>query len=76
MQWLHWLRVRLFPVTYATAQQQVDTIDHALADLRAKVAALPAQQRAARARDIKTLIAKQAHARNVLSDKLDDRRER
>ena len=63
-------------MTQAAAQQRVDTIDHALADLRAKVAALPPQQRAARAREIKTLTAKQARARNVLSDKLDDRRER
>jgi hypothetical protein len=76
MRWLHWLRKRLFPVSYAAAQQHVDTIDHALADLRAEVAALPAQERAAHAPDIQALIAEQARARNVLSDKLDDRQER
>jgi hypothetical protein len=66
----------LFPVTYAVAQQHVDTIDRALADLRAEVAALPAQERDVRAADIQALIVEQAHARNVLSDRLDDRRER
>jgi hypothetical protein len=76
MRWLHWLRIHIFPVTRAAAQQHVDAIDQALADLRAEVAALPGQQRAARARDVQTLIAKQARARNVLSDMLDDRAER
>ena len=76
MRWLHRLRIRLFPVTYAAAQQHVDTIDQELAELRAKVAALPAQERDVRAADVQALIAEQAHARNVLSDKLDDRRER
>jgi hypothetical protein len=76
MRWLHRLRIRFFPVTYAAAQQHVDAIDHALADLRAKVASLPAHERAARAPDVQALIAEQAHARNVLSDALDDRLER
>jgi len=76
MQWLHRLRVRLFPVTYAAAKQQVDAIDHALADLRAEVASLPPHERAARAQDVQALIVEQAHARNVLSDTLDDRSER
>ena len=76
MRWLHRLRIRLFPVTYAAAQQHVDTIDQALAELRAEVAALPAQERDVRAADVQALIAEQAHARNVLSDTLDDRRER
>jgi hypothetical protein len=76
MRWLHRLRIRLFPVTYAGAQQRVDTIDRALADLRAEVAALPAQERDVRAADVQALIAEQAQARNALSDKLDDRRER
>jgi hypothetical protein len=44
--------------------------------LRAEVAALPAHERVARAADVQALIAEQAHARNVLSDTLDDRRER
>jgi hypothetical protein len=76
MRWLHRLRIRLFPVTSASAQQQVDTIDQALADLRAEIAALPAHERGIRAAEVQALIAEQAHARNVLSDKLDDRRER
>ena len=76
MRWLHRLRIRLFPMTYAAAQQHVDTIDRALADLRADVAALPAQERDVRAADVQALIVEQAHARNVLSDKLDDRQER
>jgi len=76
MRWLHRLRIRLFPVTFATAQQRVDTIDQTLADLRAEVASLPAQERDVRAAEVQALIAEQAHARNVLSDKLDDRRER
>jgi hypothetical protein len=76
MRWPYWLRIRLFPVTYAEAQQHVDAIDHALADLRAEVAALPAHERAARAPDVQALIAEQAHARNVLSDTLDGRPER
>ena len=76
MGWLHRLRIRLFPVTYSAAQQHVDTIDQALAELRAEVAALPAQKRDVRAADVRALIAEQAHARNVLSDKLDDRQER
>ena len=76
MQWLHQLRIRLFPVTQAAAQQRVDVLDQALAELRAKVAALPPQERDVRAAEVQALIAEQAHARNVLSDKLDDRRER
>jgi hypothetical protein len=76
MRWFHSLRVRIFPVTQAAAQHQVDAIDHALADLRAEIAALPPNERVARAADVQALVAKQAHARNVLSDTLDDRRER
>ena len=73
MRWFHWLRVHLLPLSCAAAQRRVDTLDHALAKLRAEVAALPAQQRAERAKDIQALIAAQANARNMLSDTLDDR---
>jgi hypothetical protein len=76
MRWLHRLRVHLFPVSYAAAQQHVNAIDRALADLRAEVASLPADARAARAPAVQALINEQAHARNVLSDRLDDRSER
>jgi len=76
MRWLHRLRVHVFPVTQAAAQHHVDAIDHALANLRAEIAALPLNERVARAGDVQALIDKQAHARNVLSDALDDRRER
>jgi hypothetical protein len=76
MRWLDWLRTRVFPVTQAAAQHHVDAVDQALAKLRAEVAALPAPERVARAADVQALIAEQARARNVLSDTLDDRRER
>lgn len=76
MGWLHWLRVRLLPITPAEAQQRVDAIDQTLADLRAAVAALPPDKRATHARHIQALISAQAQARNVLSDALDNRSER
>lgn len=76
MRWLDWLRLHVFPMNQATAQQHVDAIDQALAKLRVEVAALPADERVARAADVQALIAEQAHARNMLADTLDDRRER
>jgi hypothetical protein len=76
MRWLHWLRIHLLPVTRAGAQRRVDTLDRTLSDLRAKVAALPADERAAHTQTVQALIAEQAHARNVLSDTLDNRSER
>lgn len=76
MRWLHRLRVHLLPLTRAGAQKRVDTVDHALARLRAEVSSLPADERAARAPDIQALIAEQARVRNRLSDSLDDRAER
>jgi hypothetical protein len=76
MRWLYWLRELLLPVTSAQARKRVDTIERALAALRAEVASLPAHERAARAQDIQMLLAAQARARNVLSDTLDDRAER
>lgn len=76
MSWLHRLRVRLLPVTPAEAQRQVNAADQALGKLRSEVAALPADQRAARAEDIQALVTEQARVRNMLSDALDDRAER
>jgi hypothetical protein len=76
MSLLHWLRIHLLPVTSAQAQRRVDVIDHALANLRAEIASLPEPERAARTHDVKLLITEQAHARNVLSDILDNRSER
>jgi hypothetical protein len=76
MNWLHWLRAHLLPITPAQAQKRVNAIDHALADLRAEVAALPPDQRAARMSDIQALIAEHARTRNMLADALDDRAER
>jgi len=73
MRWIRWLRVRLLLATPANAQKRVEVLDHALAVLRAEVAALPAHERAARAPDIQALLAEHARARNVLSDALDDR---
>lgn len=76
MNWLHQLRVRLLPVTPAEAQKRVEAVDQALAKLRTEVASLPADERAARARDIQALVAEQARVRNILSDALDARAER
>jgi hypothetical protein len=76
MDWLRQLWARLFRVTPAAAQHKVDRIDKTLAQLRAKVRTLPADQQAAFADEIHTMIEKQAHARNALNDALDDRHER
>ena len=76
MRWLHRLRVWLLPLNRTTAQRRVDSLDRTLAALRAEIAALPPQARAARLQEVQTLIAAQARARNELSDALDDRQER
>ena len=76
MNWLQWLRARLFPITPAEAQKRVNAIDHALAQLRGEIAALPPDQRAARMSDVQALIAEHARIRNKLADALDDRAER
>jgi hypothetical protein len=76
MHWLHRVRVKLLPLTRHVAQRRVDAVDRALAALRAEVASLPPQERAARMQDVQALIAAQARARNELSDALDDRAER
>lgn len=76
MQWLHQLKARLFHLTPAAAQREVDRIDMTLAKLRAKVRMLPADQQAAFANEIQAMIEEQAHARNALNDVLDDRYER
>jgi hypothetical protein len=76
MQWLRQLWARLFGITPAAAQHEVDRIDKTLAELRAKVRALPAEQRATYANQIHEMIEEQAHARNALNDVLDDRHER
>jgi hypothetical protein len=76
MRWFRSLWLRIIPMTPAEAQKRVDAVDHALADLRAAVAALPADERAARAPDVHALIVEQAHVRNILSDTLDDRSKR
>jgi hypothetical protein len=76
MGWLHQFRVWLLPTTARAAQQHVDTIERRLARLRAEVAALPPDERAARAHEIQALLIAQARARTMLSDALDDRAER
>ena len=76
---MHWLRTlwdRLFPLTPTEARRRVNAADRALANLRAKVRVLPPEERAAFAKQIQTLIDEQAHARNDLSDALDDRHDR
>lgn len=76
MGWLHRVRVWLLPTTERGARQHVDAIEQALAKLRAEVAALPPDDRAARLPEIQKLLADQARARAALSDVLDDRAER
>ena len=66
MQWLRQL----------WAQRRVDHIDRTLAELRAKVRALPPEERAAFAKEIQAMVEEQARARNDLSDALDDRHKR
>jgi hypothetical protein len=66
---MQWLRQLL-------AQRKVDTVDRTLAELRAKVRALPPEQRAAFAQAIQEMVAEQARARNELSEALDDRYKR
>jgi hypothetical protein len=76
---MHWLRqfwARVFRLTPAAAQREVNRIDKTLAELRAKVRTLPVDQQAAFADEIHSMIGEQAHARNALNDALDDRRER
>jgi hypothetical protein len=63
-------------MTANAAQQHVDTIERELAALRAEVAALPPDERAARAQEVQALLAAQARARMALSDALDDRAKR
>ena len=77
MQWLRdfWalvLRVTRLPI----AQRRVERIEQTLADLRAKVRALPPEQQAAFAKEIQTMIEQQAQAQQERNDALDDRRYR
>jgi hypothetical protein len=74
MNWLQRLWEQLTRLSPATAQRRVDTVDRTLAELRAKVRALPPEQRAAFAQEIQAMIEEQAKARNDLNDALDDRR--
>jgi hypothetical protein len=67
---------RLFRLTPGAAQHQVDKVDRSLAELRAKVRALPIEQQAAFANEIHMRIEEQARARNALNEALDDRYER
>jgi hypothetical protein len=76
MDWLRRVWAQLFRLTPRTAQRRADTIDHTLAELRAKVRALPPDQRVAFAAEIQAMVDEQAHAHNDLSDALDDRHDR
>jgi len=67
---------RLFRLTPGAAQHQVEKVDRTLAELRAKVRALPIEQQAAFANEIHMRIEEQARARNALNEALDDRYER
>jgi hypothetical protein len=76
MHRLRQLWERLFRLTPAAAQHEVDRIDRTLAELRAKVRTLPSDQQAAFASEIHAMIEEQARARNALNDALDDRHDR
>ena len=76
MDWLRKLWAQLSRLTPGAAQRRVDRIDRTLAELRAKVRALPLDQQAAFAKEIQAMIEEQARARNALNDALDDRHER
>jgi hypothetical protein len=67
---------RFFRLSPGAAQHEVDKIDRILAELRAKVRALPIEQQAAFANEIHMRIEEQARARNALNEALDDRYER
>jgi len=75
MHWLRRLWQQLTRQSPAAAQRRVDTIDQTLAELRAKVRALPPEQQAAFAREIQAMIEQQAKAHQALNDALDDRRD-
>ena len=62
MDWFRNLWALLKRQSPAYAQRRVDKIDHTLAELRAKVRALPPEQ--------------QAQAHTALNNALDDRRDR
>jgi hypothetical protein len=76
MNWLRQLWALLTRQSPAAAQRRVDHIDRTLAELRAKVRALPPEQQAAFAKEIQAMIEQQAKARNDLNDVLDDRGDR
>ncbi len=76
MDWLRKLWAQMSRLTPAMARRRVDRIDRTLAELRAKVRALPPEQQAAFAKEIQAMIEEQARARNALNDALDDRHER
>jgi len=76
MRWLRKLWAQLSRVSPAAAQREVEQIDRTLAELRAKVRALPPEQQAAFAKEIQAMIEEQARARNALNDALDDRHDR
>lgn len=76
MNWLRTLWMLLTRRSPANAQRHVDSVDRTLAELRAKVRALPAEQQAAFADEIQLMIRQQAKAHQKLNDTLDDRHAR
>ncbi len=76
MHWLRKLWAQLTALSPAAARRRVDHVDRTLAELRAKVRALPPEQQAAFAQEIHAMIEEQARARNALNDALDDRHDR
>jgi uncharacterized coiled-coil DUF342 family protein len=76
MDWFRRLWEQLTRLSPASAQRRVDSVDRTLAELRAKVRALPPEQRAAFAQEIQAMIEQQAKAHQDLNDALDDRGDR
>lgn len=76
MDWLRHLWNLLTRRSPAAAQHHADSVDTALAELRARVRALPTEQQAAFAKEIQAMIKQQAKAHDDLNDTLDDRRAR
>jgi hypothetical protein len=73
MNWLQRLREILMRQSPAVAQRHANSVDLMLAELRAKVRALPLEQQAAFAKEIQEMIKEQAKAHQALNDALDDR---
>lgn len=73
MDWLRQMRALLRVIRLPMAQRRVEQIEQTLAELRAKVRALPPDQRAAFAAEIQAMIEQQSQAQQARNDALDGR---